>query len=175
MSTENFPQRFEDLKPTELYRSAIEDFAIDVAPEDKNKKTVLLAAFLESGVTWADYVAQHPEVAPAPDPVDEKLKVGGVVTSSDVAGSVSDSLTVEEDRVGDEPVVIVTAQTPVYRPNEKLLIKMERENPLYEVRGHRFTDKNPYALVTPEDADYILRHETGFRQALPSELQEFYG
>lgn len=174
MSTEDLPQRFEDLKPTELYRSAIEDFAIDVAPEDKNKKTVLLAAFLESGVTWADYVAQHPEVAPAPDPVEEKLKIGGVVTSSDVAGDVSDSLTVENDRE-DEPVVIRTAEAPVYRPNEMLLIKMVRENPLYETRGYRFTKENPYHLVSPADASYILRNEDGFRQAFPDELQEFYG
>lgn len=172
--TETLPQRFEDLKPTELYRSAIEDFAIDVAKEDKNKKNVLLAAFLESGVTWADYVVQHPEVAPAVDTVAETLASGGVVTSSDVSSEdVAATLSVEAPV--EEEVIIVTAKPPVYKANEKLLIKMERKNPLYEVRGHRFTTKNPYALVSPEDADYIIRHEEGFRQALPSEVQEFYG
>ena len=172
MSTEKLPQRFEDLKPTELYRSAIEDFALPVDEADKNKKTVLLAAFLEGGVTWDDYVGQHPEVKPVveDEPLQDKLRAGAVITSSDVAGDTSAALSVEE-----EPVVIRTAEAPVYRPNEKLLIKMERKNPLYQTRGHTFTSKNPYALVSPEDADYILRHEDGFRQALPSELQEFYG
>lgn len=152
------PNKFRDLSVGELRRSAVEDFAVDVN-EDDNKDSVL-AALTESGVKWSDYVAQHPEVAERSE----------VVTSADVAGDVSESLSVEA-----EPVVVRTAERPSYKPNEKLLIKMVRENPLYETRGYRFTQQHPYALVTPEDADYILTREEGFRQAVPSELQEYYG
>ena len=45
--SDTLPTSFDDLKPTELYRSAIEDFALPVEEEDKNKKKVLLAAFVE--------------------------------------------------------------------------------------------------------------------------------
>lgn len=151
------PTSFKDLKPTELYRSAIEDFALPVDEEDKNKKTVLLAAFVEGGVTWEDYVAQHPEVAPVEDESPTN-----VVTTQSVAPAV------------EEPVRIITAETPQYNSGDKLLVKMERKNPLYEIMGYRFTQDNPYALVSPQAAEAILR-EDGFRQAFPSELQEFYG
>lgn len=160
------PTKFEDLKPTELYRSAIEDFAIDVEESDKNKKSVLLAAFVESGVTWADYVAQHPEVAPDPEPEAPK----NVVTSSDVA-PVEDAAVAAEK--AEEPNIIV-AQTPKANSNDVFLIRMVRDNVLFETRGHRFTQAHPYALVSPDDAEYILTQEDGFRQATPGELAEFY-
>jgi len=152
------PTKFEDLKPTELYRSAIEDFALPVEESDKNKKTVLLAAFVEGGVKWADYVAQHPEVAP--DPEEDN-----VVVSQDVAPKAT---SVEEQRV-------IVAEPPQARTNDVFLIKMVRDNVLYETRGHRFTQQHPYALVSPEDAEFILTQEDGFRQATPGELAEFYG
>lgn len=160
------PTKFKDLKPAELYRSAIEDFALPIDEADKDSKQVLLAAFAEGGVEWADYVKQHPEVAPESAPVVESEPArGGAIT----LGHQSDNLTVD-----DEPARVIVQETPVYNPKDKLLIKMIRENPLFEVRGYRFTSAHPYNLVNPVDADYILRHEDGFRQALPSELEEFY-
>lgn len=154
------PTGFSDLKPTELYRSAIEDFALPVDAEDKNKKSVLLAAFVEGGVEWKDYVAQHPEVAPDPEPVVEN----NVVTSADLKAKP-----IEED------VVIRVKEEIPLKSNEKYLIKMVRDNPQFNVMGVKFTQEHPYALVRPEIADYLLTKEDGFRQATPSELREFYG
>ena len=162
MSDESKPKGFEDLKPTELYRSAIEDFAVPVEEADKNKKKVLLAALVESGVTWADYVAQHPEVAPEP----------AVVTTTDM-GARTDALSVEP--VVEEEVVIRTAEAPKPQVREKFLIKMVRDNAVYEVKGVRFTAQHPYALVPEGMANYLLEREDGFRMATPSELREFYG
>lgn len=178
MSENTKPKGFEDLKPTELYRSAIEDFAVPVEEADKNKKKVLLAALVESGVTWADYLAQHPEVAPtqeevAAERVKEKARAGATITSADVAGDVSGSLSVEP--VVEEEVVIRTAEKPKPQVREKFLIKMVRDNPVFEVRGVRFTQSHPYALVPEGMADYLLTREDGFRMATPGELREFYG
>lgn len=154
------PTSFNDLDAPELYRSAIEDFALPVEEADKGKKKVLVAAFVEGGVSWADYVAQHPEVAPEPEPepvnvikAPNKKKAGRPQAGGNV----------------------ITAKPIDATEEEQYLIKMTRENPLYETRGYRFTQEHPYALVSAADAQFILEREDGFRQAFPNELQEFYG
>jgi hypothetical protein len=153
------PKSFEDLTPAELYRSAVEDFALVVEPTDKSKKKVLLAAFVEGGIGWDDYVAQHPEVAPEPV---EVLSVDPTVTEP-VGLPVTDT------------TKVIVATAPKIEEDATYLVKMERDNPLYETRGYRFTQKNPYALVGAKDVDYILTNEDGFRQATPAELREYYG
>lgn len=171
------PRGFDDLKPAELYRSALEDFALPVEEADKGKKKVLLAAFLEGGVTWDDYVSQHPEVAPVVEVVEEPVYVPSA------ANQVQDTTLAPENK-WDEPVeavavveaprIVVKEAIPVTSPDQ-YLIKMTRDNPLFEIRGHKFSRSHPYALVDATDADYILTNEDGFRQATPSELREFYG
>lgn len=169
------PTRLKDLSPEELYRSAIEDFALVVSPEESGIKDVLLAAFEEGGVDWPQYLEMHPELKP------EKENRGGVITSPNQADP--STLTVESAPVAPEaprpavaevvePVVHV-AQTPTFNPQDKFLVKMERDNPTYEIRGYRFTREKPYHLVNAADAGTILR-EDGFRQAYPDELEEFY-
>lgn len=153
------PTSFEDLKTAELYRSAVEDFALVVDEADKTKKKVLLAAFVEGGIEWADYVAQHPEVAPEPLEAPTVDPTASVVVAPPVVN----------------PADVVVASTPVFQPAATYLIKMERDNPLYQTRGYTFTQANPYALMSAADADYVLSKEDGFRQATPSELQEYYG
>jgi hypothetical protein len=61
------------------------------------------------------------------------------------------------------------------RPKDTLL-RMHRANKSYEIRGYRFTQSNPYALVTAEDAEAITDADPdGFRYATPKEAIEFYG
>lgn len=156
--SDTLPASFEDLKPTELYRSAVEDFALPVDEADKNKKTVLLAAFVEGGVSWNDYVAQHPEVRPQPE---------NVITAPNVPGE-------SEQKPKPKPGKVITAQKVDASPEDQFLIKMVRPNLRYDVRGYTFTQSHPYALVSASDADYILEKEQGFQMATPSELREFY-
>jgi hypothetical protein len=56
-----------------------------------------------------------------------------------------------------------------------VLVKMNRRNASYQVRGYQFTREHPFALVTEEDADYLTEHEEGFSMASPKEAREFYG
>lgn len=63
----------------------------------------------------------------------------------------------------------------VVDPSDAILIKMDRKNPTYELRGYVFRRDHPFNLVTEEDANWILENETGFRMASPKEAKEFYG
>lgn len=168
--TDNLPTQFRELGVKELRRSAVEDFAVAVEPND-NKDTVL-AALVEAGVTWADYVQQHPEVAPV---VDKEKNPVNVITNPNAGDPANLTVGgVVEEAVVAQPTIRV--QEPVVpAPNDKFLVKMTRENPMFQTRGYTFTQKHPYALVTGADLEYILTKEDGFRQALPSELAEFYG
>lgn len=169
MTEKNLPTQFRELGVAELRRSAVEDFAVDVKSTD-NKETAL-AALAEAGVTWADYVAQHPEVAPV---VDKQKAPENVIKNPNATNpdNLSVGASVEEEVV----VPVIRVQEPVTAaPTDKFLVKMTRDNPRFDTRGYTFTQTHPYALVDGSDLEYILTKEDGFRQALPSELQEFYG
>lgn len=64
---------------------------------------------------------------------------------------------------------------PVVREVPKVLVKMERQNPRFEIRGYTFSKQHPFVPVTEEDANYIISHLDGFRIAMPQEAQDFYG
>jgi len=166
MSKEN-PTSFEDLETKELYRSAVEDFAAAVDEADKGKKKVLLAALVEAGVEWSDYVAQHPEVVPE-KPVYQPTPNQTVETVEPLEGFPE-----EEVAVVQAPVQ-VQVQQPIAQNDQPYLIRMTRDNLVFETRGYRFTKDHPYALVSAKDAQFILSKEDGFRQAFPAELDEFY-
>lgn len=55
-----------------------------------------------------------------------------------------------------------------------VLLKMERANGTYQVRGYRFTREHPYLPVKEDDANYILENIDGFKIASPREAQEYY-
>ncbi len=55
------------------------------------------------------------------------------------------------------------------------LLKMQRENSTFEIRGYRFTKAHPFAVVAESDAEWIVDNVDGFRYATPREAQEFYG
>lgn len=145
------PKSFNELNKSELVAAA-QAFGCD----EEGSKESIKADLLESGVTFADYLAMfHPDVeAPVePEPVAVEDEEGG------------------ED-VSEE---IVTAAPELVLTQQKYLIKMTRENPYFEFGRYKFTKEKPYAIMTAEDAQRILESEDGFRQAFPSELQEFYG
>jgi|SRR6478735_4110316 len=136
---------FEKLSKAELLRTADEDFAVEV---DKSwPKAKIIEALGESGVDFAQYLEQNPDVAA------EYSEVPANVVQTPVATNVA---------------------PPVLEEEPKILIKMVRDNPLYEIGRYRWTTKHPYVLVSVKDAENILIKEDGFRQATPGELQEYY-
>jgi hypothetical protein len=161
---------FSDLDLPELRRAAVEDLAVDIRPEAS--KDEILAEFLEQGITWQMYAVQHPELAEAePEPNrEQEPNRGNVVTATSQDANVEAtraSLTVA-------PKAAVGVQEPPnYTEAEKYLVKMERENILFDNNGYRFTQEHPYALVANKDVDDVLE-EDGFRLATPGEAREFY-
>jgi len=59
-------------------------------------------------------------------------------------------------------------------PEDRSLIKMTRNNPVYEVRGYRFTREMPYVFVDAADVDFLVEIEGGFAVAKPSEVESFF-
>lgn len=59
-------------------------------------------------------------------------------------------------------------------PEQSVLVKMERENPLFVIIGKTFTREHPFVLMSPGEAQHIFDHTEGFRPATPKELAEFY-
>lgn len=55
-----------------------------------------------------------------------------------------------------------------------VLVRMDRENPSYDINGHTFTREHPYVAMTEEDAEFIFETQEGFRMATPREIQEYY-
>lgn len=58
--------------------------------------------------------------------------------------------------------------------DEIMLVKMERQNGLYETAGFTFTREHPYVAMAPWQAQVIFDNEVGFRPATPKEIQEYY-
>lgn len=63
--------------------------------------------------------------------------------------------------------------------SKMVLLKMERQNPTFEVLGHKFTRNQPFQVMSEQDAqDVIDVAESmggGFRIASPSEAKSYFG
>lgn len=130
---------FETLKKEDLLKIA-DDFGVDVKPSDT--KAVIIAAFDEDGVTWADVA-----------------KIDQAVADKDA------EIQAEKEEAGYEKVVT----------GPKQLLRMDRENSTYEIRGYKFTKENPFGIVSETDAEWITDNVEGFRYATPREAQVYYG
>jgi len=120
---------------------------------DNPTKSQMLKDFEEEGVTWDLYKKAFP------DPTDE-----------DEAEEEAYAQPVEEVDVEAVKAAAVKAQ----QKPAMVLVKMERTNPTYEVRGYRFTQSHPYLVVKSDDADFLVQSKTGFRMATPSEVEQYY-
>lgn len=158
---------FESLNKDELAK-VNEFFTRDVQAEDPEKgptKRELIAA-LEEGddpVTWDDYKDTY---------LNSDVKK---VEDRTEAAQEEERQAAEADP--DEPVDESTPdEQPVEEEEEEdtMVIKMDRKNGTYETHGLRFTKDHPYKPVTVSVGESILKNETGFSQATPSEVKDFY-
>lgn len=132
----------------DLLRQVGEDFAVDF-PEDATKKE-MIAALAEEGVTWDMYK----QAFPSEDDQDD-----------------ADEKPVADEKDDEEPK---DAKAKYSASTKKVLLKMNRTNGTYEVRGHKFTKAHPFLPVSEEDANYILDNIEGFKIATPREAEEYY-
>lgn len=144
----------EELRVPELDQ-ALEFFGVE-APEGANK-AAKVAALAEFGVTreeWDKHLGTEEE--------DDS----NVVTSSDARSEV------KTEEVRDEQAEPRRVQAP---ETKEVVLVMERANPTYVIYGVTFTRTHPYAVVSEEVAERIMRNHRGFRPAAPHEIREYYG
>jgi len=137
---------FNTLKKPQL-RAVVDGFGIDV--DEKATVEVLKAAVADNAdvIDW-----------------DEAVKI-----------LKAENLWTEEDEEKAAEVKAEAKAKADARPKD-VLIKMRRANKSYEMLGYKFTQNNPYALMTAEDAETITDLDPdGFVYATPKEAIEFYG
>lgn len=153
---------FTQMKRDALYTLATENFGVEVS--ETATKPQIIAALAENGVDWEMAKTFDKNAAE----VDEQLqaeKEPAVITTNTIK---------TEAPVQEVPVVVVEKPVAPVQP-EVVLLKMDRENQRYDIRGYTFTRENPFVLVNADDADFIISHEDGFKMASPREAKEFYG
>jgi len=60
------------------------------------------------------------------------------------------------------------------KPENSVLVKMERMNHSYQSMGYTFSQEHPFVAMPEDDAQRIFDTQDGFRLATPREAQEFY-
>jgi hypothetical protein len=63
----------------------------------------------------------------------------------------------------------------MFNNDSSVLVKMERQNPTFEIRGFKFTKQHPYVVVSQDEAQEIIDSASGFRLATPKEVRSYYG
>lgn len=60
-------------------------------------------------------------------------------------------------------------------PDAKMvLVRMDRQNPSYQIGNYIFTQEHPFIAMPEWDAQRIFDIADGFRMANPREVQEYY-
>lgn len=149
---------FNNMSKVDLIAVA-ETFGVDINDEDGKglSQAKLKTEILDNGVTWEMWT-KHKTL------VDE-IK-GADITEEDTEASALPS----SSRVG------ISDSKENFRSAKinKYILKMDRENGTYEVRGYKFTSEHPYVIVEEADATWILQNQTGFRMATPLEAEQHY-
>lgn len=170
---------FKKMKRDDLYALATENFGVEVS--ETANHTQIMAALAEMGVTWdmAKVYDKNASVIAEGEAEAERVLASqsNVITASQVKAVVVEPKVTVSDTAHGVSVELEAAPAVVIAPAapEVILLKMERENPSYQIRGHKFTRENPFSLVGVDDASYILENIEGFKQASPREAKEFYG
>jgi hypothetical protein len=162
---------FEDFNKDELAKIA-DEFVLDV--EDADDEDELRAAVEK--LSPEEVALSFPEFADRLETEsddDEDGESTGLVTSENTPKKgVPAKKAVAKKAATKKAAAKPPAKTVV--PEEKTLLKMIRNNPVYEVRGYRFTRALPYAYVNDDDVDFLIEVEGGFTVAKPSEVKSFF-
>lgn len=142
---------FTDLKKEELLTVA-DTFGVEIDKRwgEENIRT----AILDDGVTWGMW--EDANRSASKEILEQNLGIEDLPDDNDIPAPRPEAMKKFKSR------------------NAVELLKMERWNPAFNILGYRFTREHPFVLVKPEDADWIMSHEEGFRRASPDEAEEYY-
>jgi len=167
---------FEKLTHDELLVAA-ELFAVDLATSMDAKKKVnpklAVAAFAEEGVTFDMYSTLIEERAQAVAELEAQEQAERELEEQRTVNVVKEQQVLDNDDVDpvEDSVVVPRRKRP---RSTDILVKMDRNNPHYEVVGKIFTRDHPFVLMTEDEAQDIFDIDNGFRVATPREAAEYY-
>lgn len=161
---------FELMNEKEL-EDVANSFAVDFegcyTPKGKLNPVLAAAAIAEEGVTfdmWKSLVAARAQAEADRLAAEE-------AAAFEKAAEEAEDLEPVEDVI--DTTVVAPKKKKGSKPND-VLVKMERQNPYYEVAGKTFTSEHPFVVMTPTEAQAIFDFEDGFRIATPREASEYY-
>lgn len=107
------------------------------------------------------------------------VDIEGLKTKNEIVSTLAEEgITYEmyEKFLGAEKAEIELDQRPQKKQavGDTVLVRMERENPSYDINGYVFTREHPYVAMSADDAEFIFETQEGFRMATPREVQEYY-
>ena len=120
-------------------------------------------------------VAELREVAEAFGVEHEGLNKASLLAQLAEEG-VTEEVYAQYTGVEEEKEVISTPAPAVKRDTDaSVLVFMNRANPTFEIKGHRFTKQHPYVAMSSDEAQEIFDYDPrGFRIATPNEVKEYY-
>lgn len=175
---------FKDLTIPQL-RGLATTFRVNL--NGKTRKPEIVKAIEDAGITWNMYesLTSVPDEEPALsfeedlEPAHEPEVAGQEPLPFEVEWpdySSEDADFEADPVVAQAPVEPEVAIAPVEEKEpEYMVVKMDRENRVFQAFGYEFTRENPYMLVTQDEADVLIEEIGGFRASSPRELREYYG
>jgi hypothetical protein len=117
---------------------------------------------------------------------DFAVEIDGLKNKADIIAALSDEgvtwsvyqKTIEdiEKSVEEDEYEVIPRLDPKKELSEdRVLVRMIRENFRYDIMGYTFTKEHPFVAMSEDDAQEIFDKEEGFRLATPKEVQEYYG
>lgn len=162
----------ENFNKDELAKIA-DEFVLDV--EDADDEDELRAAV--AGVRQEEIALSFPEFKDRLElETDEDDEEESALVTSDNTPKKGAAKKAAKKAPAKKAAATKTAETKskTVVPDDRTLLKMTRNNPVYEVRGYRFTRQMPYVFVKNEDVDFLIEVEGGFTVAKPSEVESFF-
>jgi hypothetical protein len=151
-----------------------DEFVLDV--EDADDEDELRAAV--AGVKQEELALSFPEFKDRLELEDDEDddEESALVTSESTPKKGAAKKTAAKKAPAKKAAATKTAEakSKTVVPDDRTLLKMTRNNPVYEVRGYRFTRQMPYVFVKNEDVDFLIEVEGGFTVAKPSEVETFF-
>lgn len=162
----------ENFNKDELVKIA-DEFVLDV--ENADDEDELRAAV--AGVRQEEIALSFPEFKDRLELEDDEddEEESALVTSESTPKKGAAKKTAKKAPAKKAAAKTAEAKPKTVVPDDRTLLKMTRNNPVYEVRGYRFTRQMPYVFVKNEDVDFLIEVEGGFTVAKPSEVESFFG
>lgn len=133
---------------------------------DDNTKAEIIAALEEIGFSWSNYQKF----------IEAEDRVAGEALKQ-AEQSAYPHHEVPRQGTAEEPFATPAAQAVQF--NENVLLKMERQNGTFDILGHRFTKKQPFVVMSADEAQKVIDAAEamggGFRIATPKEAKEYFG